>query len=317
MAATEGIVCFCYRKTLCDLQQSVKTHGTLEQMQEATRVGLACGGCRAMLHHHFGGGLSEINDFSIESGGTSCLKPGQRWMKGFIASSSLFESHLYSCNIVPLQMGECDADTDAEFVIHNQEGRAIYSRTQRVRTGETFHFDTARARLPRPFFGMASLILERKNLGSSRFNVSWYGKEFCTSTHENVSTGRPDVVLPLIFDQRFLRGPNDVYLAVQNPHPHAMDITFRVFCPADGNIFSRSPSEAGERVVEWTQTLPSMGTFWHHVQRDFISRAARTLGEGVPMALRIYAPKATMHSSPSSYFFFHHRPSNVWSANHL
>jgi hypothetical protein len=317
MATGEGIICFCYRKSLADLQQGVQTHGSLERMQDAMRVGLACGGCRAMLHHHFGGGLTEINDFSVQAGGTTCMKPGNRTMKGFIGSSSLFESHIYSCNAVPLQLGECDATTAAEFVIYNHDGKPIYSRPHRVKSGGTFHFDTARARLPRPFFGMATLTLERKNLGSSRFNVSWYGKESSTSTHENISTGRPDVVLPVVFDERFMKGPNDVYLAVQNPHHQAMEVTFRVFQMNGQNIYAGESEDDHKTAVEWTRTLPSMGTLWCHVQREFILPAAQSLGTASALGLRIYSPGGTLHSAPSSYFFFHHRPSNVWSANHL
>lgn len=330
MQSGEGIICFCYRKSLADLKQGLAEHGTLDRMQEAMRVGMACGGCRAMLHHHFGGGVAHINDFSVGAGGTTCAKPGSRTMKGFIASSSLMESHIFSCNAVPLQLGACDAGTDAEFVIYNHLGRPIYSRKHHVASGETFHFDTALARLPRPFYGMVTYSISRGNLGPSRFNVSWYREESSTSTHENASTGRPDVVLPIAFDHRFLNGPNDVYLAVQNPHAHAINLVFRVFRMGDGNLYDhvdtqRSSSSFLKRLVgihrrtavEWHRRLPSMGTLWIPVHDDFMLPAAKTLGIDDALALRIYAPECDMHMAPSTYFFFHHKPTNVLSCNHL
>jgi len=294
------------------------------------RVGLACGGCRAMLHHHFGGSLAQINDFSVEMGTTSCAKPGSRVMKGFIASGSLMESHIFSCNAVPLQLGECDAGTDAEFVIYNHAGKPILARKYRIETGETFHFDTALSRLPRPFYGMVTLSISRGNLGPSRFNVSWYRDESSTSTHENASTGRPDVILPIAFDQRFLNGPNTVYLAVQNPHARAIDLHFRVFRMNDGNLYgdvhNKRPSKSSLKrllgisrrsAIEWQRRLPSMGTFWIPVHEEFILPASKELGTDDALALRIYSPEDNMHMAPSTYFFFHHKPTNILSCNHL
>jgi len=331
-APHEGIICFCYRKTLADLQGAMEAHGSLAKMQEKTRVGLGCGGCRAMLQHHFGGDQAEIYDLAADAqrGATVCMKPGNRPMKGFIASSSLLESHVFSCNAVPLQLGTCDATVDVEFAIYNQQGRPIYARQHRVPTNETFHFDTARANLPRPFYGMATYTLGRQNCGASRFNVSWYTRESATSTHENFSTGRPDVVLPVAFDQRFLNGPNAVYIAVQNPHPKAREIVFRVFRTDASNIYGdvarELPAKSGWQrligkrrgtAVESSHNLASMGTHWLNVEERFILPALEILGADAPLALRIYAPGAGIHEAPSCYFFFHHRPTNIFSANHL
>lgn len=332
MEPKEGIICFCYRKTLADLQRALEIHGDFRSLQQATKVGLGCGGCRAMLHHHFGEVPVEINDFSADAsrGATSCMKPGNRTMKGFIASSSLLESHVFSCNAVPLQLGSCDATMNVEFAIYNQQGRPVFIRRQRVSTAETFHFDTALAKLPRPFYGMATYTLERQNYGASRFNVSWYTAQSATSTHENFSTGRPDVALPVRFDEFFLNGPNAVYLAVQNPHAKSCNLTFRVFRMDDANIYGDAahvlPAKSGwQRViggrrrtaVESSRRLPSMGTEWINVVEDFVIPAREILGGDAPLALRIHAPGATIHEAPSCYFFFHHRPTNIVSANHL
>ncbi len=330
-AVKEGIVCFCYRKALSDLQEAVVKYGSLAGMQEATHVGMACGGCRALLQHHFGEAPAEIYDFSTDQGRgvTACVKPGTRTMKGFITSSSLLESHVFSSNAVPLQLGSCDATTDAEFVIYNHLGRPIYSRVHRLRSGETFHFDTARANLPRPFYGMAAFTLARDNYGASRFNTTWYTPEGVTSTHENVSTARPDVVLPIIFDERFLSGPNTVYLAVQNPHSGTRDIHFRVCRLDQGSVYDDAAQEnppqsgwqklfgtQGKAGVEHVRRLPSLGTLWINTHEEFVLPARKTLGRG-PLVLRVHTPASTIHKAPSSYFFFHHRPTNIWSANHL
>ncbi|MDB6137758.1 MAG: hypothetical protein JWO94_830 [Verrucomicrobiaceae bacterium] len=328
----DGIVCFCYRKTLADLQRAMTTHGSLAAMQEATSAGMACGGCRALLQHHFGEAPAEIYDFSadVRQGATACVKPGNRTMKGFIASTSLLESHVFSSNAVPLQLGACEADLNVEFAIYNHLGRPIYSRSHRIRSGETFHFDTARANLPRPFYGMATYSLDRQNYGASRFNVHWYTKESSSSTHENSATGHPDVMMPLAFDERFLNGPSTVFLALQNPHVGVRDIVFRVYRQDDGNLYDdvgiELPARSGwQRVlgrrrrtaVETTRKLPYMGTMWVNVNEEFIIPAREVLGGDTPLLLRIYTPGPTIHKAPSIYFFFHHRPTNIWSANHL
>ena len=317
----QGIVCFCYRKTLEDLRDALGREGSLIKMQEATHVGMACGGCRAMLQHHFGEPVAEIYDFSADhaTGATACVKPGSRTMKGFIASSSLLESRVFSSNIVPLQLGDCDATTEIEFAIYNQMGRLIYSKKHSTRSGETFHFDTMRANLPRPFYGLATYTLGRDNYGASRFNASWYTEAGVTSTHENGSTARPDVVLPVVFDERFLSGPNTVYLAVQNPHPGMREMRFRVCLLDSGSVYDEPNSLEGgpQTFVETVKPLPSMGTLWLNTHDELILPAKKILGEGRPLVLRVYTIVDTIHKAPSSYFFFHHRPSNIWSANHL
>lgn len=323
MNSNEGIICFCHRKSLTDLRSDLAEHGSLARVQEETHVGLACGGCRAMLQHHFGESPAEIYDLSTDQrrGTTVCMKPGNRVMKGFIASTSLLESHVFSCNAVPLQLGACDATMNVEFSIYNQLGKQIYTRHHRIQTGDTFHFDTAAVGLPRPFFGMATYSIERQNYGASRFNVSWYTNESATSTHENFSTGRPDVVLPLAFDERFLSGPNTVYLAIQNPHPGEREVHFRVFRLDTGEIYEAALNAAtrtrSRAAVESVRKLPTLGTMWVNVQEELIFPAQKKLGAGVPLALRIYTPVQSIHQALSMYFFFHHRPTNIWSANHL
>ena len=318
----EGIICFCYRKTLEDLRQVVAREGSLVKMQEATHVGMACGGCRAMLYHHFGEPVAEIYDFSADSssGATVCVKPGRNTMKGFIASSSLLETHVFSSNIVPLQLGDCDATTDVEFSIYNQMGRLIYSKKHSARSGETFHFDTMRANLPRPFYGLATYTLARENYGASRFNASWYTEAGVTSTHENGSTVRPDVILPVVFDERFLNGPNTVYLAVQNPHSGTREMRFRVYSLDSGSVYDEQSEANGQEppsFVETVKPLPSMGTLWINTHDELILPARKILGSGRPLVLRVFTKVDTIFKAPSSYFFFHHRPSNIWSANHL
>src|SRR3954470_14756019 len=138
-------VCFCYRRTLVDLPRAYAELGSLAKLQEVTRAGLGCGGCRAVLQYHFGETPAEIMDRSSDQrvGATVCVKPGNRVMKCFIASSSLLESRAFSSNAAPLQLGPCDTSMTAEYTLYNQLGRPVLSRRQHVATGETFTFDTA------------------------------------------------------------------------------------------------------------------------------------------------------------------------------
>lgn len=315
-------VCFCFRKSLADLRADYTTYGSLARMQDATRVGMQCGGCRALLHHHFGETPVEISDLSHDDqrGATVCVKPGNRVMKCFIASSSLLESRAFSSNAVPLQLGECDSSMTAEFTLYNHLGKPIMTRRQPLATGETFSFDTALERLPRPFYGMIAYRLERKNYGASRLNVAWHSGDSMTSTHENFSTGRPDVVLPVPVDDVFLNGPNDIYLAVQNPHSKPREIVFRLFQLSGGNIYEDlAPTVAGvppkDGAMEFRRVLPPLGTDWIHASREFYTPALKLL-KG-PLALRIYTPGVDIHQAPSTYFFLHHREQNIWSSNHL
>lgn len=322
--AQDSMVCFCYRKTLGALRSAYEQHGTLSKMQEATRVGMQCGGCRALLQHHFGEAPTEISDLSEDDhrGATVCVKPGNRVMKCFIASSSLLESRAFSCNAVPLQLGVCDASMTAEFTIYNHLGRPLINRREHIPTGGTFVFDTEKERLPRPFYGMIAYKLERSNYGASRLNVAWHAGHSTTSTHENFSTGRPDVVLPVPVDRRFLEGPNEVYLAVQNPHSRPREVLFRVFRLDGGAIYGdlRSPAPEGKTnpsgAVEFSRVLPPLGTAWINASEEFYAPALRVLGD-TPLVLRIYAPGVGIHEAPSTYFFLYHREERIWSANHL
>jgi hypothetical protein len=306
------------------LRHLFQEHGSLAKLQEETHIGLACGGCRALLDYHFGEAPVEIMDFSHDRnrGATVCVKPGDRVMKCFIASSSLLESRAFSCNAVPPQLGNCDTTMTVEYTIYNQLGRPLLTRSQPVATGETFTFDTEVERLPRPFYGMIAYRLNRRNYGASRLNIAWHSGDSTTSTHENAATGRTDVVLPVPVDTKFLEGPNDIYLAIQNPHELARPITLRLFKLDEGNIYNAPPgsAEGGKgrhaAVVEFHRTLPPRGTMWIAANEELYAPALEKLGGG-PVALRIYSPGATIHEAPSTYFFFHHRTENIWSANHM
>lgn len=319
--AQSSMVCFCYRKTLGDLQAAHEKYGTLVKMQEATRVGMQCGGCRALLHHHFGEAPTEISDLSEDDhrGATVCVKPGNRVMKCFIASSSLLESRAFSCNAVPLQLGVCDASMTAEFTVYNHLGRPLINRREHIPTGGTFVFDTEKERLPRPFYGMIAYRLERSNYGASRLNVAWHAGHSTTSTHENFSTGRPDVVLPVPVDRRFLDGPNVIYLAVQNPHSRPCEVLFRVFRMEGGAIYGDLEKEGNadpQGAVEYRRVLPPLGTSWINASEEFYAPALSQLGDK-SLILRIYVKGADIHEAPSTYFFLYHREEKIWSANHL
>lgn len=317
-------VCFCYRKSLRDLRILHQEHGSLAKMQEASRIGLACGGCRALLEYHFGEAPVEIMDLTHDKipGATVCVKPGDRVMKCFIASSSLLESRAYSCNAVPPQLGQCDTSMTVELTIYNHLGRPLLTRIQHVATGGTFTFDTEAERLPRPFYGMIAYRLNQRNYGASRLNVAWHSGDSTTSTHENATTGRTDVILPVPVDRAFLAGPNDIYLAIQNPHEMPRPVSLRVFKLDGGNMYDSLSEKSGRKrvqavgAIEFHRILPPRGTAWIAANEELYSPAVNQLGEG-PVALRIYTPGASIHEAPSTYFFFHHRKENIWSANHM
>lgn len=329
--AADAMVCFCYRKTLGDLKALQGELGTLEAIQEKTKVGMGCGGCRPLLHHHFGTETKELADFTLkESDATLCVKPGNRVMKAFIASSSLLESRLFSSNGVPLQLGDCDSGMTINLAIYSATGKMIYSREQALVTGETFVFDTMRAGLPRPFYGMVAYTIQRQNYGGGRLNVAWYSGDSVTSTHENHFTGRPDVVLPVPVDQAFLKGPNDLYLAVLNPHSRPSKVVFRLFDFDQGDLYNdleppapekksslfSKKQTSGVKTLEFTRTLGASCTQWIDAVKEFYGPALEAFGGG-RVGLRIYSPGYSIETAPVVYFFFHHRKENVWSANHL
>lgn len=271
-----------------------------------TRAGTGCGGCRILLESMFGQAPDEINRIEPTQipGATSCVKPGTRVMKSFIIADGQLDSTVFSSNAVPPQLIDCDSTTPIAYALLNSEGQPVLHREEVIKTNQTFVFDTRRENLAHPFYGMFLFALGRSNFGASRFNVAWSNKRSVTSTHENSSTGRPDVVLPILIDQGFLAGSNTVYLAVLNPHNSPLRILFRTFDVLAGDA------------VEKTLQLKPGGTTWINANLEFYAPALSRF-PGRTVALRIHTPEFNLHEAPSVYFFVHHKETDFWSSNHL
>jgi bacterioferritin-associated ferredoxin len=327
------IVCYCHRLTVRDLTEEHRRAGSLAGVQTATRAGTGCGGCRALLESMFGQAPLEINQLDAGgiAGATACVKPGERVMKSFIVADNQLESRVYSSNAVPPQLGNCDSTTPVEYTLLNSHGKAVLRRQVTVQTNETFLFDTRREQLHRPFYGMFLYSLGRSNYGASRFNVAWAGSRSVTSSHENASTGRPDVVLPILVDHNFLNGPNTVYLALQNPHARPLRVLLRVFDVHTGEVFEPAPERAAGgalqsllRIFAMIQDggresgclLPPGGTVWVNASQDLYTPALRHRPEST-VALRIYSPEMDTHRAPTIYFFLHNRTTDLWGSNHM
>ncbi len=305
-ASADSIVCFCYQQTAAALLAAYRKEGSVAGVQKLTRAGTACGGCRVMLESMFGQTPEEINEFGTGGipGATACVKPGARVMKCFIAADDRLESTVFSSNAVPPQLIDCDSTIPIEYALLNSEGKAVLHRKEIIKTNQTFVFDTRREALPRPFYGMFLYLLGRSNYGASRFNVAWSNERSMTSTHENSSTGRPNVVLPILADDRFLAGVNEVYAAMQNPHGVPLQVFLRIF---DVNT---------NAAVEHELTLAPGATRWLDVNRELYASALRQL-PGATVAIRMYTAKLELDFAPTMYFFLHNRTTGIWSSNHL
>jgi hypothetical protein len=303
---TDSIVCYCHHQTRDHLLECHRRCGSLKAVQEETGAGTACGGCRIILQSLFGEAPQEISDIDSPGipGATVCLKPGARVMKGFIVANEHLESTIYSSNAVPPQFADCDSTIEIEYAVLNHQGIPILARKERIKTNETFVFDTRRENLPRPFYGQFIYAIGRSNYGASRFNVYWSNGRSTTSTHEISNSGRPDVVLPIVVTQDFLTGPNTVYLALLNPHGVAAPYLFRVFDVDD------------QTETTWTCTIPAGGTGWFNVNEQFYAPILKKKPSR-KIAIRICSPNADDRISPTMYFFVHNKTANLWSTNHL
>src|SRR5262245_4078404 len=213
--AEDATVCYCYRLTVRQLKEAYDRFGSRASVGGETRGGTGCGGGRVMLHSLLGEMPSDPNAAHLGSEiGSSCFKPGQLLMKGFIIADDELESTAIASNIVAPQLGTCDSTTDYEYWVYDRNGGLVLHRTATMPTNATFTFDTRRESLPRPFHGMISFRLDRKNQGASRVNINWSNGYSTTATHELGSTGRLRNFLPFLLDERFLDGRSELFLAL-------------------------------------------------------------------------------------------------------
>jgi hypothetical protein len=303
--ASESVICYCKSLTLGMLEESFKECGNLGALQKRTRAGTVCGGCRVILESVFGESPDEIlslrGDPEKDSG--MLIKPGSRIMKGFVVADHRLDSVVSACNGVPPQFGNQRTTVPVEYALLDQDGRMVLHRKTVFRTHETFRFDTAKEDIPRPLYGMFLYSLGRSNYGASRFNVAWTNGVSSASTHEINDSGRPNVFLPLVADPDFLAGPNRVYLAVQNPRPHAAKLRFR--------LLDRRGGAVSESILD----LGPHSTRWLDVNRDYYAPGLALRPDGV--VLKIEADGLRAEIAPTIYFFFHNLNTDIWSANHL
>lgn len=301
----DSIVCYCYKLTTRQLKESYRRHRSLRVLQDETRAGMGCGGCRVILHSLFDEEPTEINETDVPPAlGTSCLKPGSRIMKGFIISDGNLESTVYSSNAIAPQLGDCDSTSRIHFALLDHRGAPIIVKEQTVLTNETFIFETSGLDLPRPFYGMFVYALDRSNFGATRFNIYRSNAKSTTSTQENSSTGRLRVFVPIIADRQFMKGPNRVYLAIMNPHNQPA--RFRV------SAFDVETLDS----IEWISELPAHGSTWVDANASFYAPALSAFPGG-RLALRLVAGSRDIRTSLTVYFFVHNQKLDTWTSNHL
>jgi hypothetical protein len=236
--------------------------------------------------------------------GSSCVKPGQRTMKGFIVADGTLESRVCSSNAVAPQLGDCDSTTSASYALVDHEGKLVLERQVTLRTNETFSFDTRNENLPRPFYGMFLLTFERSNYGASRFNIYWSNGTSTASTHENASTGRLRVFIPILVDQRFIDGDSSIFLALMNPHGTALPFQLAAYNP-----------DTGDEVC-WESSLAPHGSTWIDATKDLYSAALKKFPKG-KFVLRIVTCSGDFYSAITAYFFIYNKKTNSWTSNHL
>lgn len=300
----DSMVCYCYRYTTSMLRKAHKECGSLKALEEKTRVGTGCTGCKVILQSLFGETPSDHYKLDQSPAfGSSCRRPGSRVMHGFVISDGNLESKVYSSNGVAPQLGDCNADSEIAYALVDHRGVPILQRTQKLRTNETFIFATEKENIPRPFFGMFLLAFDRSNYGASRFNVYWGNKNSVSATHENTLTGRPQVFLPVIVDRQFLDGNNTIFAAIMNPHRR----------PIGFRIIARELDSQQE--AYWDSELPPRCSMWINANEHFFAPTLEKFGEG--KVLLQLKTKADMHSALAMYFFIHNKSTDLWSVNHL
>lgn len=302
---SDAMVCYCYRLTVSKLNKLYSELGSVAAVEEATRVGLGCGGCRAIIHSMFNEAPSDINRLDVKPiSGTSCVKPGSRIMKGFVISDDQFESSIFSSNAVAPQLGACDSTANIEYTLLNQYGLPVLNNSLKIKTNETFKFHTENLNLPKPFYGMFIYTLDRANFGSSRFNIYWKAKNSITSTHENSSTGRPRIRIPAIFDNGFIKSGTEIYLALMNPHYKKIDFKVEIH------------SVDFENSIVWNTSLKAYNTTWINASNKFLIPFLNRY-PGSTAIIKIETEEMELHEAITTYFFTYNKMADAWNCNHL
>lgn len=305
--AADPTVCFCYRLTVSQLKESYQRCGSLRAVQDETRAGTACGGCRIILESLFKEKPDEINNLekiAADPNATLCFRPGNRVMKGFIVADGQLESTVYSSNAVPPQFGDCNSTMEVAYALLDHRGQVVLHNQEVLATNQTFIFNTKDHQLPRPFYGLFLYAIGRGNYGSSRFNICWSNGKSTTSTHELAGTGRVDVVIPVVVTNEFVKGPNTYYLALSNPQERALTFTVSVF------------EVDSQEEFNWSCKLPPNGVTWLNANDELFSEALAQRPNG-KFVLRILSSLTEVNTAISVNFFLHNKATDIWTCNHI
>lgn len=301
----DSIVCYCLNRTHSALTTAYARCGSLKRLQDETRVGTVCGGCRIVLESLFEEKTEEILNLKPRNGAHAFFQPGTRFMRGLLIADGELDTVIYSSNGVPPQYGHQEMGTTLQYAVLDAKGALVLQRQAYLKTYETFSFDTRKEQLPRPFYGTFIYVMGRTNYGASRFNTIWKSRDSSAGTHENTFTGRPKMVLPIIVDEAFLAGPNEVRLAMQNPHGFTVPCQFRAF-DVD------RPQVQGMFYFD----LPPQSTRWFRLNEE-VFRPTLARQPGSRIAVEISCIPADTRIAPAMYFFVHNRNTGIWNANHI
>jgi bacterioferritin-associated ferredoxin len=301
----DAIVCYCYKLTTKDLKDAYRRCGSLKEVEQQTRAGTGCAGCKIILHELFQEQPEDQYNLAKQPTiGTLCSKPGNYSMKGFVIANGTIESRVYASNGVAPQLGDCDSTTPIEYALLDHMGQPVLKEHRMLAKNETFVFDTSKLDLPRPFYGIFNMNLGRSNIGAARFNIYWITPEGVTATHELSATGRARVFLPFLVDKRFLEGPNAVYLAMMNPHD--------IEVPYNLSVINVDRKEE----YKWNSSLKPHCSCWIDTNSKLFARVIKD-DKDSRFALRIELDSFDIYKSLSSYFFTHNRSTRLWNCNHL
>lgn len=303
--ADNSIVCYCYKLTTRDLKKAYAKYGSLKAVEEHTRAGLGCTGCKILIQALFNEKATSLMEgYTPPVQGTSCSRPGSRTMKGFVIANGQLETTIYSSNAIAPQLGACDSTTVFNYALVDHAGLPVRLAAETVATNQTFTFDTKNYNLPRPFVGMFTLSLPRGNMGASRFNTYWSNSRNTTCTHEVGNSGRPRTFIPALITQSFLESGNTIYLALMNPHSRSLQLRVTVF-----------EADSGQELI-WTTTLGAYCSTWINASENFYRPALRKFPQG-RCAIRVVTSSLQLSQAVSSYFFIHNERTDLWTSNHI
>ena len=115
---------------------------------------------------------------------------------------------------------------------------------------------------------------------------------------------RPSAFLPIPVDLDFLRGPNTIHLALQNPHDWPIRLQLQVF-DGPGIDYAREYREMPPHTTQWVDVLKEL-------YGPVLAAHPRA-----KLSLHIESDPVRMEFAPTLYFFMHNRNTDIWTANHL